>query len=70
MTQQSVPIAGASAARRRTVLGGLGAGVALAAACGSLNSAAAAGEASPSGDGCPASVTYRDKQVLVGAGAG
>ncbi|MET7518808.1 hypothetical protein ABZS88_36315 [Streptomyces sp. NPDC005480] len=68
MTRQSVPVTAASAPRRRTVLGGLGAGVALAAACGSLNSAAAACEATPSGNGCPASVTYRDKQVLVGAG--
>ncbi|MFC9493907.1 beta-galactosidase [Streptomyces sp. NPDC056982] len=66
MTQQSEPATTtASAPRRRTVLGGLGAGVALAAASGSLNTAAAAGKASSSGDSSPASVTYRDKQILI-----
>ncbi|MFF1569714.1 hypothetical protein ACFVY1_40980 [Streptomyces sp. NPDC058293] len=70
MTRQSVPVAGASAVRRGTVLGGLGAGVALAAASGSLNTAAAAGRGSSSGDGCRASVTYRDKQILISVDAG
>lgn len=66
MTQQSEPVTTtASAPRRRTVLGGLGAGVALAAVSGSLNSAAATGETSSSSDDSPASVTCRDKQILI-----
>ncbi|MEK0100646.1 hypothetical protein WDA79_19520, partial [Streptomyces sp. A475] len=66
MTQQSGPATTASAPRRRTVLGGLGAGVALAAASGAPNAAATAGRATEAGDdGSPASVTDRDKQILI-----
>ncbi|MEV6699598.1 hypothetical protein AB0M68_20940 [Streptomyces sp. NPDC051453] len=70
MTQQSVPVTAASAPRRRTVLGGLGAGVVLAATSGALNTVAAAGRGSSSGDGCRASVTYCDKRILISADAG
>ncbi|WP_432179168.1 hypothetical protein [Streptomyces sp. NBC_00063] len=70
MTRQSVPGTVASAAWSGTVLGGPGAGAALAAASGSLNTVAAAGKVSSSGDGCRVSVTYRDKQILIGADAG
>ncbi|MFE5050613.1 hypothetical protein ACFRAI_30385 [Streptomyces sp. NPDC056637] len=69
MTQQSVPVTAASAPRRITVLGGLGAGAALAAASGAPNTAAA-GKASSSGDGCSASVTCCDKHILISADAG
>ncbi|MFE5030125.1 beta-galactosidase [Streptomyces sp. NPDC056656] len=66
MTQQSVPVtAPGFVPRRRSVLGDLGAGVALAAAPGSLNSTAAAVKTQSPGDGSAASVTYRDKQFLI-----
>lgn len=48
----------------------LGRGAAPAPASGALNTAAAAGKASSSGDGCRASVTYHDKRILISADAG